>query len=137
MDKSFMFFIAVGIGFLYFITNFVGDIQAEDDKYANEAYAEEHKYDAYQSVDSIGREILDLTGASASVQMEAWNSSRLKEDFLILFPDFSEMKVFVEERVRGKVLKEKLMKTIDAVETQYFSGTLNIEDAKRMLSTLK
>jgi len=137
MDKSLMFFIAVGIGFLYFITNFVGDIQAEDDKYANEAYAEEHKYDAYKSVDSIGREILDLTGASASVQVEAWNSSRLKEDFLMLFPDFSEMKIFVEERVRGKVLQEKLTKTIETAEDQYFSGTLNVEGAKRMLSTLK
>ncbi len=131
-----MFFIAIGIGFLYFITNFVGGLQQEDNL-QNSEYTEKHKYDAYQSVDSIGREILDMTGATASVQIDAWNSSPLKEEFLMLFPDFSDMKVFAEERVRGKVLQEKLVKTIETVEDQYFSGTLNVEGAKRMLSTLK
>ena len=136
MDKSLMIFIAIGVGFLYFITNFVSDIQ-EDDNLQNSEYKEKHKYDAYQSVDSIGREILDLTGASASVQVAAWNSSQLKEDFLTLFPDFSEMKIFVEERVRGDALKEKLIHTIDDVENKYFSGNLDAEGAKRRLGSLK
>ena len=30
MDKSLMVFLAVGVGFLYFITNFVGEIQQDD-----------------------------------------------------------------------------------------------------------
>lgn len=136
MDKSLMIFIAVGIGFLYFITTFVGELQ-EDDNLQNSGYVEKHQYDAYQSVDSIGREILDMTGATVSVQVAAWNSSKLKEEFLTLFPDFSDMKIFVEERVRGKVLQEKLIGTIDNVENQYFSGTVNAEGAKRILSTLK
>ena len=49
MDKSLMIFIALGVGFLYFITNFVGDIQAEDEKYQNNEYNQERKYDQYNS----------------------------------------------------------------------------------------
>ena len=64
MDKSFIFFIAIGIGFLYFVTSFVGDIQSEDKTYRNNGYNEEHRYDAYDKLDSIGQNILDVTGES-------------------------------------------------------------------------
>lgn len=136
MDKSLMIFIAVGIGFLYFITNFIGEIQ-EDDNLQNSEYKEKHKYDAYHNVDSIGQEILDVTGAAASEQVAAWNASILKNDFLMLFPDFSEMKVFIDERVRGKVVKEKLINSVNDAEDKYFSGVMNAEQAKRSLDTLK
>ncbi|GIT98875.1 hypothetical protein [Sulfurovum sp. TSL1] len=136
MDKSLFFFIVIGIGFLYFITNFVGDIQ-EDEKFQNEEYKQKHQFDQYQTVDSIGREILDMTGTPASVQVQAWNNSKLKTEFLELFPDFSEMKIFVNERLRGEILKAKLIASIDSVESQYFSGKMNAEQAKRELSLLK
>ena len=131
-----MIFIAVGIGFLYFITSFIGDIQ-EDDNLQNSEYKEKHKYDAYQTVDSIGQEILDVTGADVSVQVAAWNASILKTDFLMLFPDFSEMKVFVNERVRGKALQKRLSNSVNDAEDKYFSGVMNAEQAKRALGTLK
>ncbi len=133
MDKSLLVFIAIGVGFLYFITNFVGEIQEEDDKYQNLEYQEKHKYDQYQTVDSIGRKILDLTGSDAATQIAAWEKSGLKEEFLLLFPDFVEMKKFAKERTRGDALQAKLLKTIDDVESKYFSGTMNAEQAKRAL----
>jgi len=133
MDKSLLIFIAIGVGFLYFITNFVGEIQEADDKYQNQEYQQKHKYDQYQSVDSIGQEILELTGADAATQIAAWKESRLKEDFLVLFPDFDAMKKFVKERTRGDALQAKLFKMLDDVEGKYFSGTMNAEQAKRAL----
>ena len=136
MDKSLFFFIVIGIGFLYFITNFVGDIQ-EDEKFQSEEYKQKHQYEQYKSVDSIGREILDLTDAPVNIQVQAWNNSNLKTEFLELFPDFSEMKIFVKERLRGEVLQVKLIASIDSVESQYFSGKMNAEQAKRELSLLK
>ena len=137
MDKSFMFFIAIGIGFLYFITNFVGDIQAEDDAYANNDYKQEHQYDKYKIVDSVGQDILDVTGATAQIQLGAWNSSMLKDEFLDLFPDFSEMKNFINDRLRGKILQDKLTKKVTEIEDKFFSGGITAEDAKRELSILK
>ena len=136
MDKSLIIFLLIGVGFLYFITNFVGDIQ-EDEKFQSEEYKQKHQYEQYQSVDSIGREILDMTGAPINTQIQAWNNSELKTDFLALFPDFSEMKIFVNERVRGAMLQRKLISQIDDVESQYFSGTMDAEQAKRELGMLK
>jgi len=136
MDKSLFFFILIGVGFLYFITNFVGELQQEDNL-QNEEYKQKHKYDQYQSVDSIGRDILDMTGAPVNTQVQAWNKSILKTEFLELFPDFSEMKIFAKERVRGDALQAKLANAIDDVETQYFSGSMNAEQAKRELGLLK
>jgi hypothetical protein len=137
MDKSFLIYIAVGLGFLYFITSFIGDIQREDDKFKSQEYEQKHKYDQYQSVDSIGQEILVLTGTNAATQIAAWKESRLKEEFLLLFPDFDAMKKFAKERTRGDTLQAKLLKTIDNVESKYFSGTMNAEQAKRELDLLK
>jgi len=137
MDKSLLIFIAIGVGFLYFITSLVGDIQEEDDRYQNLEYQQKHKYDQYQSVDSIGREILDLTGTDTATQIAAWKESRLKEEFLALFPDFDAMKKFVKERTRGDALQAKLLKTINDVEGNYFSGTMNAEQAKRALDLLQ
>jgi hypothetical protein len=137
MDKSLMFFIAIGMGFLYFVTNFVGDIQAEDDAYANNDYKQEHIYDKYQAIDSIGQEMLDLTGADAKTQLGAWNNSMLKDEFLELFPRFDEMKNFVKDRIRGKILQNKLTTTINTIEDKFFSGAVDAEQAKRKLSSLK
>jgi len=137
MDKSLFIFILIGLGFLYFITNFVGDIQAEDEKYQNKGYQQEHKYDQYQSVDSIGQEILNLTGVDTQTQIAAWNASGLKQEFLELFPDFSDMKRFVKERVRGERLQTKLLSHIDSIESKFFSGTMNAEQAKQALDLLK
>ena len=136
MDKSLFFFVVIGVGFLYFITQFVGDIQ-EDEKFQSEEYKQKHQYAKYKSVDSIGRDILDMTGASVGTQVQAWNNSALKTEFLTLFPDFSEMKIFVTERVRGDALHAKLTTQIDHVESQYFSGAMNAEQAKRELDLLK
>ena len=137
MDKSLLIFIAIGLGFLYLVTTFVGDIQEEDEKYQNLEYQSKHQYDQYQTVDSIGREILDLTGTNADIQIEAWNQSRVKQEFLGLFPDFDAMIKFTKERTRGDALQAKLLKNIDNVEGKYFSGTVNAEQAKRELDLLK
>jgi hypothetical protein len=137
MDKSLLVFIAIGVAFIYFITNFVGDIQKEDEKFRNTGYEQKHQYDAYMGKDSIGRDILDLTSASPAIQMKVWNSSQLKEEMLANFPDFSLMKLFVKERVRGEEFQEKLLKHIDHVELQYFSGKLDPENAKRALEEFK
>jgi hypothetical protein len=136
MDKSLFFFVLIGVGFLYFITQFVGDIQ-QDDKFQNEEYKQKHQYDMYKSVDSIGRSILDVTDVPIGTQVQAWNNSELKTEFLKIFPDFTDMKTFIQERVRGDALKARLTASVDDAESQYFSGAMDAEQAKRSLSSLK
>ncbi|HQS72785.1 MAG TPA: hypothetical protein PLH07_07555 [Sulfurovum sp.] len=136
MDKSLLIFIAIGVGFLYFTTHFIGGIQ-EDDKFQSEDYKKKHQFDHFQAVDSIGRQILDVTGSTPDIQMQAWNSSPLKKELLALFPDFSGMKTYIGERVRGEALKVKLVNAVNEAEGKYFSGTMDAEEVKRTLDTLK
>jgi hypothetical protein len=137
MDKSLLIFVAVGVGFLYFITNFIGDIQEKDDRYGNSEYNAKHKYDKYYSVDAIGQKILDVVNADEATQIAAWQDSLLKQEFLELFPDYEEMKKFVKSRTRGEFLQNKLLGKIDEVEGKFLSGALNVEEAKRTIDTLK
>jgi len=137
MDKSFLVFIAIGIGFLYFITNFVGDIQEEDEKYRNKGYDQEHRYDKYKSVDGVGQDVLNLLGTSAGTQVAAWNESSLKAEFLLLFPDFGDMKNFVRDRIQGDILTTKLLAQIKSVEDRFFAGSITAEQAKQELGRLK
>ncbi|MFK5975618.1 MAG: hypothetical protein QM493_03825 [Sulfurovum sp.] len=137
MDKSFMVFMAIGVGGLYYVTSAVQNIQEGDPSVQSEEYKQKHKFDEYQTVDSIGQDILDVTDITLSEQIEAWNSSILKEDFLALFPDFEEMKLFIEERVRGDEVKTHINSAIEKIESDFFSGKINAESAQRKLGKIK
>ncbi len=136
-DKSFMLFLAVGIGFFYVVTTYVGDIQREDDKFQNSAYQQEHQYDEYYTVDSVGDPIIDATYADNKIAMDIWDKSALKNEFLELFPDFDTMRAFIKNRVRGEYLVSTLLGKINKIEDQFFSGKMSAEDAKRALAHMK
>ena len=133
MDKSFMIFLAVGLGFFYLVTTYVSDLQKDDKVFRNSDYDQVHKYDAYKTTDSIGQEILDVTIADPKTQMDAWHHSALKQELLDLYPDFDTMKSFVKNRIRGEYLVKQLTDKITEVEDKFLSGTLNAEQAKRVL----
>ena len=137
MDKSFLTFLIIGVAFLYIVTHFVQGIQDEDERFRNNAYSEEHKYDAYKGVDSVGRDVLNVLDADPATQIAAWNKGDLKKEYLDLFPDFALMKDFIKQRVHGEPLQGKLLKQVDDIETKYFSGQLSIEKAKNDLKSLR
>jgi len=137
MDKSFLLFISVGLGFIYLISQYVGDIQEEDTYFQNNDYIQKHQYDTYKCVDSIGRTILNVMDIDEQTQIAVWNESSLKREFLDLYPDFSLMKDFIKNRVNGEPLKGKLLKLVDDTETKFFSGSLSTEEAKYKLKSFK
>ena len=137
MDKSLFIFILIGLGFFYAVTHFVGDLQKEDDAYQNNEYKQVHKYEKYNSVDSIGQRVLNLVDADEKMQVEVWNASNLKKEYMKLFPDLDAMRMFVKDRIIGDALQKKLINNINSVENQFFSGSLNAEQAKHKLGLLK
>lgn len=137
MDKNLFIFILIGLGALYFVTDFVGKIQEKDEIYRINRYIIEHQYAKYQNVDSVGRPILVVNNADEKVQIEAWNFSALKVEFLALFPNYLEMKKFTKERIRGEYLQKRLILIINDVEGKFYSGEINTEQAKRMLDSVK
>ena len=129
--------LAIALGGMYILINFIGDIQKEDDVYSNNEYKIAHKYDKYKTVDSIGQDVLDVTNTPRSTQLAAWNASSIKNEFLDFFPAFDEMRLFVTDRVRGEELVTTLTTLVDDIEDKFFSGTINPEQAKKQLSSLK
>ncbi len=136
MDKSFFIFVSVAAVIMYFLIGFIGDVQKEETKYSNEGYIKDHLYDEYKSKDSIGRDVLNLLGADHKTQVAAWNESKLKKEFLLLFPDFQEMKKFSQERIIGEYLRKKLLSRINLVEDRFFSGHISAPEAKKELSDI-
>jgi len=136
MDKNLLIFIAVGLGFMYLVTNFVNDLQEEDHQLQSTAYQKKHRFDKYMKTDSIGQSILDVAGESPEVQILAWNQSKLKHELMEHFPDFDAMKRFAKERVRGEILPSTLYQHIDSVEKRFFSGEIDVVQAKKELETL-
>ncbi len=137
MGKNIFMLIVSGLGIIYLVIHFIGNIQKNDDTYINDDYKAQHQYDKYNKLDSIGEHILDLTDTSSAIQVGAWNNSVLKGEFLNLFPDFEEMKNYIKDRLRGKIIREKLIKKVNNVESKFIAGLIDDEEAKRELSTLK
>jgi len=136
MDKSFFIYVMAAAAVMYYLIGFIGDVQEEEAKYSNEGYMKDHQYDEYKSKDSIGRNILNLLGADHKTQVNVWNESKLKKEFLLLFPDFQEMKKFSQERIIGNYLRKKLLFRINLVEDEFFSGKISAPEAKKELSNL-
>ena len=137
MDKAFLFYVLLGLGFIYVIIHYVGEIQAEDDKYANREYKKAHMYDGYYAIDNVGRRVLDIKNADVNKQIEVWNNTAFKNKFILLFPDFEAMKSFARERVHAEALSQKLSSEITATEDKFISGTITVDQAKEALTHLK
>ena len=135
MDKTLLVFLLIGVGFFYFVMNLVKETETDSEKARNVSYQQE-QYTKYYKVDSIGQDILDVTLADPMMQLKVWKHSRLKEEFLEIFPDFDMMKNFVKSRIRGDALVQKLTNKINEVEDKFFSGSMNAEQAKRALEQL-
>lgn len=131
MNYRFIIFIVGTVGLFYFGSKVLGDLDPQGKKVS---FSDKKNFLA---LDTVGREIIDVRGKSKSMQMNAWNQSPLKEDFLDLFPNFIEMKYFIEERVRGDILSQKLTLLLERVESRYVSGKIDRTDAKQALGTLK
>ena len=76
-------------------------------------------------------------GADVGAQVAAWNESGLKDEFILLFPDFGDMKNFVKDRIIGDALQRKLLTQVSSVEDRYFSGAITADQAKQEFSSLK
>jgi hypothetical protein len=136
MDKSFVIFVAVGIGFLYLITNFVGDIEKDDGYNTTSEYSQEAKYDKYIGSDSIGRAILKLEGISKTTQIDVWNHSKLKEECLSYYPDYDEIKKFIKERVVSQSFQKFLLDNVTQIEKDFLMGKIDSDQALRKLESL-
>jgi len=118
-----------------FIDKLQGDVDVSHGFNEERAVMGEGEYSKNYRVNSSGNEVLILNKHSLVKQKELWNKSGLKEDMLELFPDFSEIKYFINEHIEDDgSFKNELLGHVKKVEVKYISGTLTGRKAKVMLS---
>jgi len=132
LDRGLIIFIIVGAMAIYLTNTFVGSIQ-DSDRYQNSGYSENSadNDEQYQGVNSIGDIVLDVSSLDAKKQITVWNRSEMKQEFLSSFPNFGDMKYFVDNKIIGDSLKKKLNDTIDFVEDKFVAGEMKVDEAKR------
>jgi len=87
------------------------------------------------SFDDNGNELIVLKGVSLQEKKELWSTSDLKKEMLELFPNFVDMKNFVEDHVESDgTFKSLLLKHIENIEFQYIGASLTGEEARAKLA---
>ena len=136
MNQTVAFFSVVIFLIVFWLIGFVDSLQDEVDvNYGfNEKRIVEGSSKNY-TVNSSGNEVLLLNKLSLNDKKKLWNQSVLKRDMLNLFPDFSEMKYYINEHIEDDGdFKSELLEHLKSVEVKYISGGLTGKKAKSMLS---
>ena len=136
MNKGLMIFLAVGALMFYLVTNFVGKLKNEDERLltSSDRQAIEDKK-SYRS-DVTGDMVIVKSNAPIKKRIELWKRSPLHSEYLTLFPDFSEMTLYVDDRVYDTELKSVILDQLKKVESDFFTGAISPVQAKENLDNI-
>jgi len=135
MKNELLILVAVGIFFGYFMLGFVKNTEGIGDDTIT-INLNSGGDSSLLGENSIGQTTIDLSTVAESGQSKAWKESSLHGEFMDLFPDFSAMKDFVNDRVLGDPFQKKLMDKVTSVEDDFFSGKIEREAAIKALDDL-
>ncbi len=135
MSQGLIIFIAIGAILSYFLVGFITDLQSEDDRLMTQEKMINKEDRAQHQKDIIGQTILVFKDIPYQKKLGIWQRSPLRQEFMALFPNFSEMKVFVNDRIVDKDFQDKLSRKIDEIEDAFVSGDITLEQAKESFDT--
>jgi len=131
-----------GIALFFIISaliTFVNDLHDDvDTTYGStpQEYGTSHGQSRYSGTNMFGEETLVLTTLSESKKKSVWNKSFLKKEVEEQFPNFSEMRETVDERlVDSGAFKQRLLEKIGKLEEGFITGSVTAESAQASLSS--
>ena len=133
MSQGLIIFIAIGVILSYILVGFIGDLQDEDDKLMTQEKMIAKEDMSYHEKDVVGQTILVFSNGSCEKKIGVWKRSPLHQEFMDFFPNFSEMKTFIGDRIIDAEFQQRLTKQVDDVEDAFFSGEITQEQAKEKL----
>ncbi len=141
-DKGFLILAIVGAGFIYFVFNFVHNVQNENlnktDYYnLNGGDDTQKEVSKFYTQDVTGSDILDLSGVPLDKAKEIWSKSPTKDRIMKLFPNFKLMKDMIKLKVAPSDFRDYLLQEVDNTESDYLAGSVSSYEAKKHLSTLE
>ncbi len=132
MKNELLILVVVGVVFGYFMLGFVKDSEGTGDDTITINLGSDGD-SSLLGKNSIGETTIDLSTVARSEQANEWRKSSLHSEFMDLFPDFSAMKDFVNDRVLGDSFQKRFLAKISSVEDDFFSGKITKEVAIKEL----
>ena len=136
MRSELLLYVIIASIFGYFLLGYVKNSEGGGDKsvYGHKASIQADAKSHHR--DDIGQIILDFTATPHNEQADIWKRSPLHQQFMDLFPDFAAKRDFVQDRIIGESFQQRLLKRINAVEYDFFSGMITQREAKEKLDLL-
>ena len=135
MSQGLIIFIAIGAILSYILVGFINDIQDADDKLITQEKLIAKEDMSYHQKDVVGQTILVFNDDSCEKKIGVWKRSPLHQEFMDFFPNFSEMKAFINDRIIDTDFQQRLIKKVNEAEDAFFSGEATQEQAKEKLNT--
>jgi hypothetical protein len=136
MSQGLIIFVAIGALLAYILVNFVGDLEEEDDRLLTQEKMIKKQDQKYYQTDVVGQTVLVFKTIPMSQKIAVWKRSPLYQEFLQLVPNFEEMRHFVEDRIVDKEFSKMMLKTIDSIEDDYFSGNITQVEIRERLEAI-
>ena len=125
MNGSMIFGLAVIGLIVYWLIGFVHDLDEDVDV--------RYGYNEKRLV-SDG-EVLEMSSLSENEKKVRWNASSAKKEMIALFPNFSEMRYLVEDKLEdSEKFKKDLLSHIDSVQQEFMAGKISSGAAKEKLA---
>ncbi|OQX72839.1 MAG: hypothetical protein B6D59_07305 [Campylobacteraceae bacterium 4484_4] len=136
MSQGLIIFIAIGAILGYILVGFINDIQEADDKLITQEKMIAKEDMKYHQKDAIGQTILVFKDQPFEKKLGIWQRSPLHQEYMNFFPNFMEMKAFINDRIVDPDFQKQLTEKVSEVEDAYFAGEITQPEAKEKLSNL-
>ncbi len=136
VNKGILLMIIAGIGFMYLVTDLVGEAESTTPGLENSQSRKAREYAKYYSVDINGDDVLNLSGLPLPKAKNVWKESIIKEKMLSFFPDFDTMKQVAKEQLQESEFKTYFLKRLWEIEGKYIDGAMGLDQARNAIESL-
>jgi hypothetical protein len=128
--------VVAGAIVFFILLTVIGKFKSEDNRLMNEKELQAQEDQKGYRSDVVGDMVLIKIDAPLSKRVDIWKRSPIHEDFMGMFPKFGDMKLFVDDRIKDDELKAVIIKNLNSVEDDFFSGSVDEFDAKERIDKI-
>jgi len=136
VNKGVIVLLAVGLGFLYFATNIVKQVEDDNPRLQNNQSRKAKENLKYYIEDSNGDLVLDFSSESIAKSKLVWKDCIVKKEIMGYFPNFDTMKQIVNNKLIDSKFKTFFLNKLNKTENDYISGNITLDQAKAGLNNL-
>ncbi len=129
--------ILAGMGFMYLVTNLVGEAESTTPGLENSQSRKAKEYAQYYRKDINGDDMLNFAGVPLSKAKAVWSESTVKYRVMSYFPDFDTMKQIAESQLNKSEFKTFLLAKMKKIEGDYLDGAINLDQARKAFEDIR